>query len=247
MPYAAHARLNEHGQPVGADVEGWTPRPLPDPDVLHGTTVRLERLGPQHVADLFAATCGPGSDADWTYMPAGPFGSEGELAAYLEVLAQDPDVVPLAIVEQSSGAAVGMAEYLRIVPGIGAIEVGHIVFGPRLARTTGATEAMYLMARHAIDELGYRRYEWKCDDLNAPSRAAAVRLGFTYEGTWRQATLYKGRNRDTAWYAMTDGDWQALRPAYERWLAGAEGAAQSERLSELTAAALLTREGEASS
>ncbi|XVX20098.1 GNAT family N-acetyltransferase [Actinomycetota bacterium] len=242
MENAAHARLNEHGQPVGAAVGGWTPRPMPDPDVLEGTSVRLERFGRQHLTSLFANTSGAGTEPDWTYMPAGPFADEGELAAYVMGLADAPDVVPLAIVDQASGETVGEASYLRIVPAVGTVEVGHIIYGPRLARTRGATEAMYLMARHVFDDLGYRRYEWKCDDLNAPSRGAATRLGFTYVGTWRQATIYKGRNRDTAWYGMTDGDWRLLRPAYERWLEGADETGQRERLSDLTAAALRARE-----
>jgi len=124
-----------------------------------------------------------------------------------------------AVVDERSGDAVGVLAYLRIDPQNGAIEVGHINFSPRLQRTPAATEALYLMARRAFDELGYRRYEWKCDSLNAPSRRAATRLGFQFEGLFRQAGVYKGRNRDTAWFSILDAEWPALRTAYEQWLA----------------------------
>ncbi len=239
---AGGVRRNEFGQPVGEPVDGWTTRPFPAPTVLAGRTVRLEPLGPEHVDGLLATMCAPGTESRWTYMPDGPFADRAALAAHVERMAHaDPNRVALAIVEQGSGTPVGQATYLRIDPPVGTLEVGWIMYSPQLAGSRGATEAMYLMARHAIDELGYRRYEWKCDALNEPSRRAATRLGFAYEGTFRQATMYKGRNRDSAWYAITDADWRRLRPAYERWLDDANfdaSGAQRSSLSTLVAAAL---------
>lgn len=227
-------RVNEFGQPIGPDVDGWRPRDRPDPGVLTGTSVRLERLTASHVPSLFANVCGPGSDASWTYMPQGPFTDEAALAAYLGPMSISPDSAPLAIVSASSGEVVGVAVYLRMRPLVGAVEVGAITFGPALVRTRGATEAMWLMARHVFDDLGYRRYEWKCDALHAKSRRAAGRLGFSYEGTWRDAVVYKGRSRDTAWFAMTADDWQHLRPRYDAWLAAASDDRQASSLSDLT-------------
>ena len=133
-------------------------------------------------------------------------------------MAAADDPLFYAVVDQASGGAIGVASYLRIEPAVGVIEVGHIAYSPPLRRTTAATEAMYLMMRRVFDELGYRRYEWKCDALNAPSRRAADRFGFSFEGVFRQATMYKGRNRDTAWYSITDVEWPALKARFEAWL-----------------------------
>lgn len=234
-------RSNEFGQPIGDDVWGWHPRALPRDVRLEGQEVTLVDLTPEHLPSLYALTCGDGDEALWTYMPAGPFRTLTELGVYCRTLMDNPATVPLAIVGNESGDVVGTASWMRANPANGCIEVGSIMFSPEMQQHRGGTEAMYLMARHAIDELGYRRYEWKCDDLNAGSRSAATRYGFTYEGTFRKAMVYKGRNRDTSWYAMTDDEWRALRPAYEAWLADdnfdADGR-QRTRLSELTAAAL---------
>lgn len=231
-------RTDEHGQPVGEPVPGWAPPPRPADDlVLTGEDVRLEPLRADLVPGLFAATCGPGTEAAWTYMSAGPFADEAGLSAYLETMATQ-DWLPLAIRARGDDRVLGMAAYLRIAPGAGTIEVGAIMLGPELARTRAATETMWLMAEHVFG-LGYRRYEWKCDALNAPSRRAAERLGFRHEGTWRQALVYKGRNRDTAWFAMTDGDWVRLGPAFREWLDQTRGGRpQTRPLGELTAAAL---------
>ena len=207
------------GQQVGAPLPGWSPRPRPYHAQLAGTDVRVEPLTPQHVPGLWEALCADGDAERWTYMPAGPFRDQNELAGYVQGLIDNPTSEALAIRSAQDGAVLGTASYLRIDQANGVVEVGSITYGPRLARTRGATEVMWLMARHVFDDLGYRRYEWKCDALNAPSRRAAERLGFRYEGTFRQAVVYKGRNRDTAWFAMTDGDWTQLRPGYERWLA----------------------------
>ena len=167
-----------------------------------------------HARALFAAFADAPASL-WTYMAIGPFERWDQLADTLDDMAGQPDRQPYAIAVD--GTPLGMASYLRIDRSSGVLEVGTIALSPSLQRTTAATEALYLMIDHCF-ELGYRRCEWKCDDLNAPSRAAAERLGFRYEGTFRQATHYKGRNRDTAWFSLTDADWGELRPAFEAWL-----------------------------
>lgn len=187
--------------------------------MLDGTRVRLEPVSREaHAADLYAALHQDPSGRQWTYLPYGPFADAEAFGAFLDATAADPELVTYAIVVADTGRAEGMASYARISPPIGSIEVGHIIYGPALVRSAAATEAMYLMAAHAFDELGYRRYEWKCDSLNAASIAAAKRLGFRYEGTWRNATIYKGRNRDTAWFSITDEEWLVIRPRLEAWL-----------------------------
>jgi len=170
-----------------------------------------------HAAALHAAFAVDGSGLGWTYLPYGPFDDVGAYRTWVAEAARADDPLFFAILD-SGDTPVGVASYLRIMPAIGTIEVGHIHYSRALQRTRAATEAMYLMMRCAFDDLGYRRYEWKCDDLNAPSRLAAERLGFTYEGTHRQATIYKGRNRDTAWYSILDSEWPRVRVALEAWL-----------------------------
>jgi len=236
-------RTNDLGQPIGEDVPGWTPRRPPDPDVLEGRTCRLERFAPHHDEALFGALDEDRSGRSWTYLSVGPCTAPEQFRQVADELRADPGLVTLAVLVDDE--PLGMASYLRIDAAFGTVEVGWILFAPRLQRTTAATETMYLMARHVFDDLGYRRYEWKCDALNAPSMQAARRLGFGYEGTWRQATMYKGRNRDTAWFAMTDADWRLLRPAYESWLdpANQAGGRQRLSLSELTASALQRMSG----
>jgi RimJ/RimL family protein N-acetyltransferase len=206
---------NEFGQPIGDPVD-WHGARSPGPVVLEGRRCRLEPLTMGHVPDLFAALV-PGGERLWTYLSIGPCHSEAELAGVVADLLDTPGWVVFAVCEPG-GRAVGFAAYLRVDPALGTIEIGSVVWSPRLARTAAATEAIALMAGHVFDDLGYRRLEWKCDALNEPSRRAALRLGFRFEGVWRQATLYKGRNRDTAWFAMTDADWPGVRTAYERWL-----------------------------
>ncbi|MFZ1997313.1 MAG: GNAT family protein, partial [Solirubrobacteraceae bacterium] len=158
------------------------------------------------------------SGRHWTYMPWGPFRETGEFVAFVQALVAEPDLLTLAIIDGRTGQPEGMAGWARIEPAIGSIEVGGVIYSPDLQRTPAATEAMYLMASYVFDQLGYRRYEWKCDALNARSMAAARRLGFAYEGTWRNAMIYKGRNRDTAWFAMTDADWAVRKGAISAWL-----------------------------
>lgn len=239
---AGAAQVNEYGQPIGAPVRGFTPRPVPEAVDLVGSEVRVRSLCPDDVPGLFTALCQPGTEAEWTYLSIDRPADEAGLAAHLATLSGRPDTHPVVICENPGGRVLGTASYLRIDAAAGSIEVGAIHFGPLLRRTRGATEAMTLMARHAFDVLGYRRYEWKCDSLNAASRSAALRLGFSFEGIFRNALVTKGRNRDTAWFAMTDDDWRVLGPVHARWLAEtSDGAPQAHSLRELTAAALARR------
>ena len=204
---------------------------------MPGRFCRLERLDPsRHAAELFAAYARDTDARHWTYLPYGPFDGLDAYLEWMQRTALGDDPLFFAIVDAGSGHAVGVASYLRIDPQAGTIEVGHLRFSSLLQRTPAATEAMYLMMRNAF-ALGYRRYEWKCDALNAPSRAAALRLGFVVEGVFRQALVLKGRNRDTAWFAVVDRDWPALERAFVRWLdpANFDAAGQQRtRLSELT-------------
>ncbi len=206
---------NEFGQLVGDELPGWVAPPRPPAENITGRHVRLEPLeGDRHGGALFDAfTQAP--DSLWTYMPFGPFASVEQLATTIDLVRGYPTWQPFAVVVDD--LPVGFLSYLRIDPPNGSIEIGSIAFHPDLQRTTAATETLYLLIKLSF-ELGYRRCEWKCDDLNLPSRAAAERLGFVYEGTFRQATHYKGRNRDTAWYAIIDTDWPALDQSFRTWL-----------------------------
>lgn len=212
------ARRNAFGQPVGPDLPGWTPRPLPPRTPMVGRTCRLEPLDPgRHADDLFAAYASAPDTRGWTYLGGEMPASAAAYRAALEPAAAGTDPLFFAICDPA-GRALGLASYLRIDPANGSIEVGHIHLGPALARTAAATEAMALMMARAFG-LGYRRYEWKCDSLNAPSRAAALRLGFTFEGIFRNAVVVKGRSRDTAWFSITDTEWPRVRDALAAWLA----------------------------
>jgi RimJ/RimL family protein N-acetyltransferase len=228
---------NALGQPVGAPLPDWKLPPRPSRTPMEGRFCRVEPLDPdRHGADLYAANSLDRDGRNWTYLPIGPFPTSDAYRAWLDEASSAVDRLFHAIVDLSTGKAVGVASYLRIDPAAGSIEVGHINYSPLLQRKPAATEAMVLMMRRAF-ELGYRRYEWKCDSLNAPSRAAAQRLGFSYEGLFRQAIVYKGRTRDTAWYSIIDGEWPALRAAFERWLDPANFDAQGNQrvsLSSLT-------------
>ena len=212
-------RTNEHGQPIGADLPTWTPRARPDQSPLTGQYAAVIRLDPAtHADDLFAAFATDTSGAMWTYMPNGPFADRAVFAAFMAQAEVSTDPLFYAIINKATGHAEGVASYLRIDPTAGAIEVGFIAMSPLLQKTRVATEAMYLMMAHAMDDLGYRRYEWKCDNLNAPSKRAAGRYGFTAEGVFRQATMYKGRNRDTAWFSILDGEWPEVKAGFVAWL-----------------------------
>jgi RimJ/RimL family protein N-acetyltransferase len=209
-------RTNEFGQPIGAPVPGWTPRPATEPEELVGTRVRLERLRPDHAAVLHGPMVLESAPRIWTYYPYPDLTEQQAFEAYVASLLALPAAWPMAILTPD-GAGRGVACYLRKDPANGSVEVGGIVFAEVLQRTAAATEAMYLMLAHAFDDLGYRRFEWKCDSANEPSRRAAVRLGFTYEGRFRNAMVYQGRNRDTDWFSIT-AEWPAIKAALERWL-----------------------------
>ena len=229
--------VNELGEAIGFAVRDWRAPDPPSRQPMVGRTCRLEVLDPErHASDLHEANVQDRENRIWTYLGYGPFESLVEYREWADEVSRSSDPLFHAIVDAATGKAVGVASYLRISPANGSIEVGHINYSPLLQRTPAATEAMYLMMKRVF-EAGFRRYEWKCDALNARSRAAAQRLGFSYEGVFRQATIYKGRNRDTAWYAAIDKDWPELASAFTRWLDvcnfDAEGR-QRLRLAELT-------------
>lgn len=210
---------NAFGQPIGGALPNWTPRPLPPRAPMAGRSVRLEPLSASRHGDDLAAAFEEDDGRMWTYMAVGPFnGDRSGLDAWLTQCEASADPLFHTVISTETEKALGYASYLRIEPAPGVIEVGNITLSPTLQRTVMATETMYLMMRHVFEDLGYRRYEWKCDSLNAPSRAAAARLGFTFEGVFRQATIYKGRNRDTAWFSILDSEWPALKSAFEGWL-----------------------------
>lgn len=212
-------RINELQQPIGQALDNWGQRSNPPRTVMVGRYCRVEPLQPQYAEALFAAFGADSDGRNWTYMPYGPFEDFDSFEQWLHQQCQGKDPLFYCIIDKATDQPVGMASYLRIEPAVGVIEVGHIHFSPRLQRTALATETMYLMMRRVFDELGYRRYEWKCDNLNQPSRQAAKRLGFQFEGVFRQATIYKGRNRDTAWFSVLDSEWPKLKAAFELWLA----------------------------
>jgi RimJ/RimL family protein N-acetyltransferase len=218
MP-APEPQRNHLGQPVGVPVLDWSARPLPPRTPMGGRFCTVEPLDPdRHAAELFDANAADPEGRLWTYYPYGPFAAPAEYRAWVERACADPARLFHAIRDTEGGTAVGVAAYINPQPAVGVVEVGSLVFSPLLQRRPAATEAMYLMMRRAFDELGYRRYEWKCDSLNQPSREAAARLGFRYEGLFRQATITRGRNRDTAWFSIVDGEWPVLRAAFEAWL-----------------------------
>lgn len=203
--------------PKSEELPAWQPRAVPSPQHFAGRYVTLVPLGAErHTTDLWRAV--QGHDEVWDYLADGPYASEAALRLALEEKQNGTAAVFLAIVPQSSGRAEGYASYMRTDRLNGVLEVGNILMTPSLQRTTAATEAMYLMARHIFEDLGYRRYEWKCNANNEPSRRAALRYGFTFEGIFRQHLIVKGRNRDTAWFSMLDSDWPACKAAFEAWL-----------------------------
>jgi RimJ/RimL family protein N-acetyltransferase len=205
------------GQPVGLPVDDPTPAPRPGPVTLKGRYGRLEKLKAKHAADLWEVFAG--HDHVWTYIGAdGPFATAAEFVPCIERRAAADDPYAYAIID-ASDCAVGYLTLMRIVPEMRVIEVGHVLYSPALQRTPLGTETQYLLARYVFETLGYRRYEWKCDALNAPSWRAALRYGFVYEGTFRQYMIAKGRNRDNAWFSMLDSEWPARKLNFERWLA----------------------------
>jgi RimJ/RimL family protein N-acetyltransferase len=232
------SRNNEWGQPIGPELPGFRLPPAPPRVAFGGPRVQLVPLDAQVHSGALWRALGPVHPSHWTYLPYGPFENEGAFRGFIERSAHGTDPLFFCIVDRAAAAPVGLASYLRLQREHGVIEVGHLNYAPALAHSAAATEAMHLMMQRAFS-LGYRRYEWKCDALHARSRAAAVRLGFRFEGIFRQAIVYKGRSRDTAWYSVIDRDWPALERAQRAWLApdnfDAEGR-QRTRLSELTRA-----------
>jgi RimJ/RimL family protein N-acetyltransferase len=232
--------VNQLGQPVGFSVEGWTPRQRPPLTPMHGRCCRLEPLDPgRHAAALYEAYSADREGRMWTYLPSGPYAEFAAYRAAAEATAAMENRVTYAVIDARLEKALATASYLNINLGAGSIEVGSITYSPALQRRTAGTEAMFLMMRRAFDELGYRRYEWKCNALNAASRGAATRYGFRFEGIFLQADVVKGRNRDTAWFSITDREWPRIKPAFERWLDPANFDAdgnQRESLSALTRA-----------
>ena len=208
-------RTNEFDQSIGPDLDGWTPPDPPAHRIRKGTHVVLEPLAVRHAEQLHTAYA-EGEPSLWTYMPWGPFAAVDDVAGVIEAQQGHEAWDAYAVVVDDE--AVGQMSYLNIAPAQGTIEIGAIAFAPRLQRTTAATEATFLLIDAAFGA-GFRRVEWKCDDLNAPSRAAARRYGFTYEGTFRKATHYKGRSRDTAWFSITDDEWPRIGAAFRHWLA----------------------------
>ena len=230
------------GLPIGPRLADPGPASPPERAVLEGRYARLEPLDPdRHGDDLHAAASPPDRAARFRYMPELPPDARQSFGPWLARSAQSPDPLFFAVIDRATGRAEGWQTFLRITPVHRCIEIGNIYWGPRIAGTRVATEAMYLFAVYALETLGYRRYEWKCDALNAPSHRAALRFGLTYEGHFRRAVIIRGRNRDTSWFSIIDEEWPALKAAYERWLAPENfdaGERQKTRLSELTAAAL---------
>lgn len=232
-------RLNEYDQPIGAALPNWRGASLPGREPLVGRYCRLERVDVErHSTELYEAYCDATDGRDWTYLMVGPFESFAAYRTYLAAAAQSTDPMHHAVIDVHTGRAVGTLALMRIDAPNGVIEVGHVTYSSRLQRTRIATEAMALLLNYVFDDLGYRRFEWKCDSLNAPSRAAALRYGFTFEGIFRQAIVTRERNRDTAWYSIIGKEYPGLRDAYMQWLDKRNfdaGGKQIERLADLIA------------
>ncbi|APR38223.1 GNAT family N-acetyltransferase [Paraburkholderia sp. SOS3] len=230
-------RTNEFGQPIGLPVTNWEGVPKPDGTALTGRYCRLERLDVERHANELYDAYGQAPDArDWTYLSAGPFESFDAFRAHLTRIAATADPFHYTVIDTAKGKAVGTLALMRIDASNGVIEVGFVTFSRLLQKTRAATEAIYLLMRYAFDTLGYRRFEWKCDSLNAPSRSAALRFGFTFEGIFRQAIVVHGRNRDTAWFSIIDSEWPAIRTAFDTWLEPENfdaGGVQRRKLAEL--------------
>ena len=231
-PLITGQRLNALGQPIGLPLDDPSPRPEPPRTEMAGRYCSVVPLTLDHADDLYLAFRADEDDRNWTYLPNGPYHDPGAFRDWVASAVVKDDPLMHAIV--ADGHAVGHASYLRIMPASASIEVGFINLSPALQRTQAATEFQFLMMQRAFDELGYRRYEWKCDALNAPSRRAAERLGFTYEGTFRQATHYKGRNRDTAWFSILDSEWPGLKARFVAWLSPENFAAGGRQITPLT-------------
>ncbi len=218
------------------DLAHWTARPRPTAESLQGRWCRLERLDPaRHGDSLFAASTAPGAEDRFRWLPDTPPDRQA-FDAWAEKMAASSDPLCYAVIDPATGRAEGRQTLMRIDTANGVIEIGNILWGPAIARTRMATEALYLFAEYAFDDLGYRRFEWKCNARNAPSRRAAERFGFAFEGIFRQHMVVKGENRDTAWFAMTDGDWPRIRAGMQRWLAAENFETEGRQLVSLTEA-----------
>ncbi|MGB3643815.1 MAG: GNAT family protein [Mesorhizobium sp.] len=204
---------------MSEDLKNWQPRPRPERKTMEGRLVRLEPLSAaKHGDDLFAASSVADAIERFRWLPDYPPKTRAEFQPWLEKAEASPDPLFFAVIDKASGKVVGRQTLMRIEPTHGVIEIGNVYWGPQMARTPMATEAQFLFTRYAFDELGYRRYEWKCDNDNRPSKRAAERFGFTFEGIFRQDRVIKGKNRDTAWFSIIDKEWPALKKAYEGWL-----------------------------
>nr|WP_321241238.1 GNAT family protein [uncultured Tolumonas sp.] len=211
--------MNQITQPIGHALPDWQPCSFPEAQILNGSTCRLEPLNPVlHAEDLCHAFLHSNTESIWTYLPFGPFADETLFLQHLHALSQTKEVMHFAVIDLFTQQAIGTLALMRIDAANGVAEIGYVTFSPSLQRTTMATEAIFLLLDYLFDELNYRRCEWKCDHLNAPSRRAAERIGFQFEGIFRQASVYKQRSRDTAWYAIIDQDWPAIRTAIAHWL-----------------------------
>ena len=214
---------NSLGQAIGAPLSDWQVCKRPPKTAMLGNYCRVEILDiEKHVDDLYQAFAKDTDHSNWTYLPYGPFDIDdgfNEFKTWMKSTCATEDPLFHTVIDLKTNKAVGIASLMRIEPQVGVIEVGHIHFSPLMQRTPLSTEALYLLMKRVFDELGYRRYEWKCDSLNTPSCNAAKRLGFTPEGVFRQLTMYKGRNRDTAWFSIIDSEWPVLKAMFETWLA----------------------------
>nr|WP_023842686.1 GNAT family protein [Burkholderia sp. M701]BAO19144.1 GCN5-related N-acetyltransferase [Burkholderia sp. M701] len=233
-------RRNAYGQPIGVPVPAWQGARVPGREPLTGRYCRIEPVDVErHAADLFDAYSSAADGRDWTYLAVGPFDSLAAYREHLTRIAASKDPLHYAVIDLATGKPVGTLSLMRIDLANGVIEVGHVTYSPRLKRTRIATDAMFLLMREVFDQLGYRRFEWKCDSLNEPSRSAALRYGFTFEGIFRQAVVTREqRNRDTAWHSIIDSEWPALRECYTQWLDAENFDAhgqQVEKLAELIA------------
>jgi RimJ/RimL family protein N-acetyltransferase len=209
---------NEFNQIAGHPVKNWQPVKMPAQAIMQGKYCILEPINiDKHTEKLFENLLIENQGESWTYLPYGPFKNNDEFSAWIKATNAEQDTELYAILNIHH-IPIGIAGYLRINPGHGVIEVGHLHFSKLLQKTPAATEAMYLMMRHAFDDLGYRRYEWKCNSLNEASRNAALRLGFTFEGIFRQSNVFKNRNRDTAWFSIIDSEWPAIKEKLQQWL-----------------------------
>lgn len=209
-----HNHLN---QPIGTPLPNFTAGEYPNATLLQGRFCRLEKLSAAHAENLFAVYSS--DERYWTYLPLAPFNDKKQFSEFLQQIAASTDPYYFAIIDEQTGQAVGTFALMRIDPNNRVVEVGWVIYSPTLQKTKIATEAQFLLAKYVFETLQYRRYEWKCDSLNTPSRNAALRLGFSYEGTFRQAQVYHGRNRDTAWFSMLDIEWESRKARFEHWLA----------------------------